>query len=132
MSVQDNPHKGKTGLNRLWHATLNSAAGFRAAFRDESAFRQEVALAIVLVPVALWLPGVSIVERLLLIGAVILLMIVELLNSAVEAAIDRIGMELHPLSKKAKDIASAAVFLACLWLGLLWGFIALPRIWNAL
>ncbi len=118
------PHKGRTGLDRIVHAAGNSAVGLRTAWRHESAFRQESVLALVLLPAALWL-GRSWVEVTLLGGTVVLVLIVELLNSAIEAAIDRIGLELHELSGRAKDLASAAVLLSLLlcavtWAGLLW------------
>ncbi len=119
-----NPHKGRTGLDRIVHAARNSATGLRMAWRHESAFRQEGMLALLLLPAALWL-GRNWVEVTLLVGTVMLVLIVELLNSAVEAAIDRIGLELHELSGRAKDQASAAVMLSLLlcaatWGGLLW------------
>jgi diacylglycerol kinase (ATP) len=120
-----NPFKGRTGIVRLWHAFLNSCAGLSGAFRHESAFRQEVALAAILVPVAC-LVDVTRVERALLIATVLLLMIVELLNAGIETAIDRISFELHPLSKRAKDMGSAAVLLALAVLGLVWLSILWP------
>ncbi|WP_091390820.1 diacylglycerol kinase [Microbulbifer marinus] len=117
---------GKTGISRLIDATSYSRQGLLASWRNEAAFRQEVTLAIFLIPLALWL-GESGVERAILIGATLLVMVVELLNSAVEAAIDRIGPERHPLSKIAKDTGSAAVSIALLlWLST-WGCILLPR-----
>ncbi len=114
-----NPHKGRTGLDRVIHAAGYSWSGLRTAYRNESAFRQETVLAILLVPAAFWL-GRSWVETALLAGSVLLVMIVELLNSAVEAAIDRISFELHDLSKLAKDFGSAAVMLALLLCGGIW------------
>jgi diacylglycerol kinase (ATP) len=119
-----NPHKGRTGLDRMIRATGYSVAGLQSAYRGESAFRQEFWLAVLLVPIAFWL-GRSWVEVVLLVGSVMLVLIVELLNSAVEAAIDRISFELHDLSKRAKDIGSAAVFLSLLlcsgtWCAALW------------
>lgn len=119
-----NPHKGKTGLDRMIRAAGYSSAGLQGAYRGESAFRQEVWLAAALVPLAFWL-GRSWVETALLAGSVVLVLIVELLNSAIEAAIDRISFELHELSKRAKDIGSAAVMLSLLlcggiWLAALW------------
>ena len=107
-----NPQKSRTGLNRLWHATGYSLNGLRAGW-EEAAFRLEAQLAIVLVPLAFWL-GRDWVQTTLLVGSVMLVMIVELLNTAVEAAIDRIGPEWHDLSKRAKDMGSAAVLLASL------------------
>ena len=119
-----NPHKGRTGIDRMIHAAGFSMAGFRSAYRDESAFRQEFWLAIVLVPAAFWV-GRTWVEVALLIGATLLVLIVELLNSGIEAAIDRVSFEWHDLSKRAKDLASAAVMLslvlcAGVWLTALW------------
>ena len=119
-----NPHKGRTGLDRVIRAAGHSVAGLQGAYRGESAFRQEFWLAAVLVPVAFWL-GRGWVEVALLAGSVMNVLIVELLNSAVEAAVDRISFEIHALSKRAKDIGSAAVFLSLLlcagiWCGALW------------
>jgi len=115
-----NPHKGRTGLDRILRATGYSMAGLRAAYTGESAFRQEVWLLVVATPAAFWL-GRNWVEVALLLGSLLLLLIVELLNSGIEAAIDRISFELHELSKRAKDIASAAVFLALLLCAGIWG-----------
>jgi diacylglycerol kinase (ATP) len=119
-----NPHKGRTGIDRLIRATGYSISGLTLAYRGESAFRQEFWLAVVLVPLAFWV-GHSWVEVALLIGTVILMLIVELLNSGIEAAIDRVSFEFHELSKRAKDLASAAVMLslvlcAGVWLTALW------------
>lgn len=107
-----NAQKNRTGLHRVWHATRYSLHGLRAAW-SETAFRQEAIAALVLVPLAFWL-GRNWVEVAVLAGAVVLLMVVELLNSAVEAAIDRVGPEWHALSKRAKDLGSAAVLLTLL------------------
>ena len=104
-----NPQKTRTGLPRMWHATLYSLAGLRAGWA-ETAFRQEAIAAIVMLPLALWL-GQNWVERALLAGSVLLVLMVELLNSGIEAAIDRIGLQWHVLSKRAKDMGSAAVLL---------------------
>lgn len=119
-----NPHKGRTGIDRMIHAAGYSIAGLSAAYRGESAFRQEFWLAAVLVPAAFWV-GRSWVEAALLIGSTMLVLIVELLNSGIEAAIDRVSFEWHDLSKRAKDLASAAVMLslalcAGIWLTALW------------
>jgi diacylglycerol kinase (ATP) len=119
-----NPHKGRTGVDRLLHATGYSLSGLSQAYRGESAFRQEIWLAVVLLPLSFWV-GRTWVEVALLIAAVMQLLIVELLNSGIEAAIDRISFELHDLSKRAKDLASAAVMLSLLlcagvWLAALW------------
>jgi diacylglycerol kinase (ATP) len=122
----ESPFKGKTGLIRIVHAFFNSLAGLRDAWRHESAFRQEIALAAVLIPTACLLP-VAPVERAMLIAAVLLVLIVELLNSGVEAAIDRISFAHHSLSKRAKDIGSAAVLVSLVMLAFVWGVILLPR-----
>jgi diacylglycerol kinase (ATP) len=119
-----NPHKGRTGLDRVMRATGYSIAGLKAAYRGESAFRQEFWLAAVLLPLAFWI-GRGWIEVTLLIGSVMLVLIVELLNSGIEAAIDRVSFEIHDLSKRAKDLASAAVLLSVLlcigiWLTALW------------
>lgn len=111
--------KGKTGLRRLINATRYSAQGFKAAWKTEDAFRQESVLAVILIPVAVLLP-VSLVYKLLLIGSVILVLIVEVLNSAIEAVVDRFGGEIHPLSGKAKDLGSAAVLLALTFALITW------------
>jgi diacylglycerol kinase (ATP) len=123
----ESPFKGKTGLTRVIQAFFNSLAGLRDAWRHESAFRQEVLMAVVLIPVACLVP-VSAVERALLIGSMLLVMIVELLNSSVEAAIDRISFDHHSLSKRAKDIGSAAVFVSLLMLALVWGLVLPPHL----
>jgi diacylglycerol kinase (ATP) len=107
-----NPQKLRTGLNRIWHATGYSLQGLRSGW-DEPAFRQEAAAAIVLLPLAFWL-GQGWVQVALLAGSVLLVMIVELLNTGIETVVDRIGPEWHDLSKRAKDMGSAAVLLALL------------------
>jgi diacylglycerol kinase (ATP) len=121
----ESPHKGKPGLTRIWNALAYSLAGLAAAFRHEAAFRLEVLLAVILIPLALLLP-VSGPGKALLIAAVLLTLIVELVNAAVEAVVDRISLENHPLAKRAKDIGSAAVFVslinaATVWLLVLFG-----------
>lgn len=109
---------------RIINAARYSLLGLRAAFVHEAAFRQELALCVILVPLGYWL-GHSGVERALLIGSVLLVLIVELLNSAVEAVVDRIGAERHDLSGRAKDIGSAAVFVALLNVAVVWGLVLL-------
>ena len=116
----ESPHKGKTGVRRLLNALGYSAAGLREAFRNEDAFRQEVLLACVLVPAAFWLESEA-WPRAVLVACVLLVLIVELLNSAVEAVVDRVSFERHELSKRAKDIASAAVLMSLLLAGGIWG-----------
>jgi len=116
--------KQRVGLVRLWHATGHSMSGLASAW-SEAAFRLEVFGAIVLIPASAWLAR-SWVEGALLAGSVVLVMIVELLNTAVEAAVDRIGPEWHDLSKRAKDIGSAAVLLSALLCGAIW----LAALWQ--
>jgi diacylglycerol kinase (ATP) len=118
-SSERNPHKVNRGLTRAWQAGKNSWSGLVFAVREESAFRQELTLAVCLIPLALLLPFGAI-ERLMLIGSVVLVLIVELLNSSIEAAIDRISFEHHGLSKRAKDYGSAAVMLALLNCAVVW------------
>ena len=113
-----NPQKDRKGLNRVWHAAGYSLAGLRAGWH-ETAFRQEAIAAIVLVPLAFWL-GKTWVETTLLAASVVLVMVVELLNTAVETAIDRIGPEWHDLSKRSKDMGSAAVLLSLLVCAGIW------------
>jgi diacylglycerol kinase (ATP) len=115
----ESPHKGKTGLRRLINATRYSISGLAAAARHEDAFRQELLLAAVLVPLGLWL-GQTGVERALLVGSVLLVLVVELLNSAVEATVDRVSLDDHSLAKRAKDIGSAAVMLSLVNVGVIW------------
>lgn len=107
-----NPQKARKGLNRIWHAFGYSLAGLRAGWH-EKAFQQEAVAAAVLLPLAVWL-GTNWVETSLLIGTVVLVMVVELLNTGIESAIDRVGPEWHDLSKRAKDMGSAAVLLSLL------------------
>lgn len=114
-----NPHKGRTGLDRVVRAAGYSIEGLASAYRGESAFRQEFWLAVVLLPLAFWV-GRSWVEVALLAGSVLLVLIVELLNSGIEAAIDRVSYEIHDLSKRAKDLASAAVMLTLVLCGGIW------------
>lgn len=127
--MQESPFKGKTGLRRLLNATRYSAEGLGAAFRHEDAFRQEVIAAVLLLPLALWL-GNSGVERALMAFSVLLVLIVELLNSAVEATVDRISLENHALAKRAKDIGSAAVMVSLLNLLLVWALVLSARLWS--
>lgn len=115
----ENSHKGKTGLRRLINATRYSLSGLAAALRHEDAFRQEAMLAAILVPSGVMLGGTG-VERALLVGSVLLVLIVELANSAIEAAVDRVSLEEHPLARRAKDLGSAAVMLALLNVAVVW------------
>jgi diacylglycerol kinase (ATP) len=114
-----NPHKGRSGLDRMLRATGYSIEGLKTAYRGESAFRQESVLALVMLPAAFIL-GATWIEVAVLAGSVLLVLIVELLNSGIEAAIDRVSLDLHDLSKRAKDLASAAVFLSLLLCGGIW------------
>ena len=121
----ESPHKGKTGLRRVWNAMFYSLEGLKAAYRHEDAFRQEFWLAVVLIPLALFLPA-SGLGKALMIASVLLVLIVELLNSAIEATVDRVSLEHHRLAKRAKDIGSAAVMISLLnvvtvWLLVLFG-----------
>jgi diacylglycerol kinase (ATP) len=121
---EESPHKGKTGLRRVVNATRWSLEGFAAAARHEDAFRMELALFAVLAPLGLWL-GRTGLERALLIGCLLLVLIVELLNSAIEAAVDRISFDNHRLAKRAKDIGSAAVMLSLVSAVVVWLLILL-------
>ena len=112
------------GLKRLINACFFSAAGFKATWQHEEAFRQEVILFIVTTPVAIWL-GETVIEKLLLIGSMVLVMLVELLNTAVESVVDRVGFEHHELSGRAKDIGSAAVMMSLVWAAITWALILL-------
>ena len=112
------------GLKRLINACFFSAAGFKATWEHEEAFRQEVILFVVTTPIAIWL-GETTVEKLLMIGSMVLVMLVELLNSAVEAVVDRVGLEHHELSGRAKDIGSAAVMMSLVWAAITWALILL-------
>ncbi len=118
------PHKGKTGVRRLLNACAYSTDGLKAAFQHEDAFRQEILLAVILIPLALYLEPDA-VGRALMIASVILALIVELLNSALEAAVDRISLEDHPLIKRAKDMGSAAVMFSLLNVVVIWLFVLL-------
>lgn len=123
-----NAQKSRTGLQRLWHAGRYSLDGLRAGW-SQTAFRQEALAALALLPLSLWL-GQSWVEVALLGGSVVLLMVVELLNSGIEAAIDRIGPEWHVLSKQAKDMGSAAVLLTVLLCTGIWGAAIFQRFFH--
>ena len=130
-----NPYKGNRGVTRAWHAMKNSISGLRVAIREESAFRQELTLAAILLPCSVVVPVVP-VERAALVASVLLVLIVELLNSSVEAAIDRISLERHELSKRAKDFGSAAVMVAlgaCMltWTLILWPLAPALAAWLA-
>lgn len=118
-----------TGLTHLMHSTRYSWKGLKAAFRNETAFRQEVVIAAVLLPLAWWIADTSI-SWLMLVGSLFLVLIVELLNSAVENVVDRIGTEHHELSGRAKDIGSAAVMLSLIMAGLTWGVLGWQKFFG--
>src|SRR5512137_149771 len=118
----ESPYKGKTGLVRLWNAFFYSLDGFRAAYKHEDAFRQEVLLAVILIPLALWLPA-SHTGKALMIFSVLLVIMVELLNSAIEATVDRISLDRHDLAKRAKDIGSAAVLMCLVNVVMVWSLV---------
>ena len=120
---------GNTGIRRILRASIYSAQGLAHAWKHEAAFRQELALTVVLSPVAIWL-GRTALERMLLISVLLIVIIVELLNSAVEAAIDRHGEEHHELSGRAKDMGSAAVFVSLVLVLLVWASIAYQRFFG--
>ena len=122
--------KENTGFKRIYNALIYSMAGLASAWKNEAAFRQETIVAIVLLPLAFWL-GQSTNQIALLILSVFIVLIVELLNSAVEAAIDRISNERHALSKQAKDIASAAVFLSLILFTIIWGLVIFERFYAS-
>jgi len=127
--IGQNPHKGNRGLTRAWHAAKNSWCGLVYAFLEESAFRQELCLFVLLTPLALFLP-ISYLEKAMLVSSLIMVLVVELLNSSVEAAIDRISFEHHDLSKRAKDFGSAAVMLALLIALLMWSAVCIPLVFK--
>ena len=119
---QYSPYKGKSGIKRIMNATGYSVAGFKSAFRHEAAFRQIILLNIVLLPINLYL-DLSKIEHLVLILIGLLALIVELFNSAIEAVVDRVSLEKHPLAKNAKDMGSAAQFVALAMIAIAWGVI---------
>uniref|UniRef100_E6QU24 Diacylglycerol kinase n=1 Tax=mine drainage metagenome TaxID=410659 RepID=E6QU24_9ZZZZ len=122
--MQESPYKGKTGVKRVFNALMYSLDGMKAALQYEDAFRQEMLLSVILIPLALYLER-NAVERVLMIASVLFVLVVELLNSAVEAAVDRISLEHHHLIKRAKDMGSAAVLISLLNVLVVWGLILL-------
>jgi diacylglycerol kinase (ATP) len=122
MENNESPFKGKTGVLRIWNALGYSLAGLRAAYTHEDAFRQEVWLSLILIPLVFFLPA-SGVGKAVMIGSVLLVLIVELLNSAIEAAVDRVSLENHRLAARAKDIGSAAVMVALLNVVAVWALV---------
>jgi diacylglycerol kinase (ATP) len=125
--INQNPHKGNKGFTRAWHAAKNSWCGLEYAFMEESAFRQELTLLTLFTPIALFLP-IGYLEKALLISSLVMVLVVELLNSSVEAAIDRISFEHHDLSKRAKDFGSAAVMLTLMIAIFIWLAICIPLV----
>ncbi len=123
-TAAESHHKGKTGLKRVWNAFFYSMEGFRAAWKHEDAFRQEMVLALVLIPLALLLEHGGL-GRAMMIASLLLVLIVELINSAIEATVDRISLENHRLAKRAKDIGSAAVLIALVNVLVVWGLVLL-------
>jgi diacylglycerol kinase (ATP) len=120
--MMESPYKGKTGLRRLWNAFRYSLDGFRAAFKHEDAFRQEVLLAVIMIPLALWVHA-SHIGKALMIGSVLLVIVIELVNSAIEATVDRISLDSHKLAKRAKDIGSAAVLVSLVNVLVIWALV---------
>jgi len=118
----ESPYKGKKGLRRIWNAFCYSLDGFRAAHKHEDAFRQEIILAAILIPLALWLPAGHI-GKAMMITSVLLVIIVELVNSAIEATVDRISLDKHDLAKRAKDIGSAAVLVSLVNVLAVWALV---------
>ena len=113
------PYKGKTGLARIWNALLYSLDGLSAAFKHEDAFRQEVLLALVLIPLAIYMPATG-TGKALMVASVLLVLIVELFNTGIESVTDRISLEDHVLAKRAKDMGSAAVMLSLINVPVVW------------
>ncbi len=119
--------KGTTGLKRIWNAYHYSLAGLISAYKHESAFRQELALGIPLIIIALFLP-VTLLAKALLISSIFLVLLVELINSGIEAIVDRVSLEQHELSKRAKDVGSAAVLISLLNCFVIWCFVLVDQL----
>ncbi|MGO1158933.1 diacylglycerol kinase [Acinetobacter lwoffii] len=122
MSSYRSPYKGTSGTQRIFNATRYSLAGFKTAFQNEAAFRQILLINLILIPLSFWMP-LSPAEQALMVAVCLLALIIELINSAIEAVVDRISMERHELSKNAKDMGSAAQFVALSLIALTWGII---------
>jgi len=122
MSSYRSPYKATSGIQRIFNATRYSLAGFKTAFQNEAAFRQILLINLILIPLSFWMP-VSPAEQALMVAVCLLALIIELINSAIEAVVDRISMERHELSKNAKDMGSAAQFVALSLIALTWGII---------
>jgi len=129
--MDQNEFKSTGGLKRILTALKYSTQGLSHAVRNEAAFRQELMLCCVMVPLALWLP-LPLLEKLLLLGSLVLVLIAEIINSAIEAVVDRVSLDRHPLAGQAKDLGSAAVFMSLLWSGVLWLCLAGPALWRML
>ena len=129
--MDQNEFKSTGGLKRILTALRYSTQGLSHAVRNEAAFRQELMLCCVMVPLALWLP-LPLLEKLLLLGSLVLVLIAEIINSAIEAVVDRVSLDRHPLAGQAKDLGSAAVFMSLLWSGVLWLCLAGPVLWRML
>ena len=126
MTDTNNGKPGNSGLKRIAKAAGYSWQGLRAAFKHEAAIRQELGLLVLAIALLCWL-DVSVIERIIMLGVVVLIFVVELINSAIEAVVDRIGVERHELSGRAKDIGSAAVFVCLVFAGFTWGYILLTH-----
>ena len=122
MSSYRSPYKGTSGTQRIFNATRYSLAGFKTAFQNEAAFRQILLINLILIPLSFWMP-VSPAEQALMVAVCLLALIIELINSAIEAVVDRISLERHELSKNAKDMGSAAQFVALSLIAMTWGII---------
>jgi diacylglycerol kinase (ATP) len=120
-------NQSSTGWRRLWNATGYSIAGLKAAWCNEAAFRQELVIVLILLPTALWL-GETLTQRALLIFSLLAVLVVELLNSAIETVVDRIGSEPNELSGRAKDLGSAAVMISLIAAGVVWSLVAIERL----
>lgn len=125
--MSKSPFKGTTGIRRVWNAFHYSLAGLASAYKHESAFRQELALGIPLIIIALFIP-VTLTAKALMISSIFLVLLVELLNSGIEAIVDRVSLEKHELSKRAKDVGSAAVLISLLNCIVIWGFILIDQL----
>jgi len=131
MNESESEFKSTDGFGRLAKALKYSTQGLNHMVRHEAAFRQELIASCVLVPVALWLP-LGTMEKLWLLGSVVLMLITEIVNSAIEAVVDRVSLERHPLAGRAKDMGSAAVFISVIWIVVVWLSLAGPVLWRML
>lgn len=129
--MEESQFKSTGGLKRLAGALRYSTQGLTHMVRHEAAFRQELMLCVVLVPLALWLP-LGLTEKLLLLSSIVTMLVTETINSAIEAVVDRVSLERHPLAGRAKDMGSAAVFISVIWLTILWLTLAGPVLWRML